>query len=327
MPAKPLESLLYREMSKVEAKNIIDVASPLLQELVNYGTNAYVRCATLASGKENEDVAAIILYLQIVEMTDGIEALVSQSCPAPAIPLVRSSFEALLFLDYMKPSQNSLFKADTRVRSVAENGIWDWFILELDYVRRSLSWLVGYVHNRLDSYALLDTSTIRGQSFQQDLAADDWADPTIITGIGETEVQEAIANLDSLLAQPQLQSVEEEFQRYFHKYSRRPNWYQLFGGPQNLRELARHLNCHSQYDFLYRYWSRISHANDLSRFTSAVLRDPSQNKSVSSFAAGFMLNATRLILGKFRPGEDIAEWYKAEIRERYFCITRTIETK
>jgi hypothetical protein len=124
-------------MSKVEAKNIIDVASPLLQELVNYGTNAYVRCGTSASGKENEDVAAIILYLQIVEMTDGIEALVSQSCPAPAIPLVRSSFEALLFLDY---------------------------ILELDYVRRSLSWLVGYVHNRLDSYALLDTSTIRGHS-------------------------------------------------------------------------------------------------------------------------------------------------------------------
>jgi Family of unknown function (DUF5677) len=300
LPTKPLESVLYREMSKVEAKNIIDVASPLLQELVNYGTNAYVRCATSASGKENEDVAAIILYLQIVEMTDGIEALVSQSCPAPAIPLVRSSFEALLFLDY---------------------------ILELDYVRRSLSWLVGYVHNRLDSYALLDTSTIRGQSFQQDLAADDWADPTIITGIGETEVQEAIANLESLLAQPQLQSVEEEFQRYFHKYSRRPNWYQLFGGPQNLRELARHLNRHSQYDFLYRYWSRISHANDLSRFTSAVLRDPSQNKSVASFAAGFMLNSTRLILGKFRPGEDIAEWYKAEIRERYFCITRTIETK
>jgi hypothetical protein len=28
----------------------------------------------------------------------------------------------------MKPSQNSLFKADTYVRPVAESEFWDWFL-------------------------------------------------------------------------------------------------------------------------------------------------------------------------------------------------------
>ena len=100
MTTEPLKTLLDRELSKADAKEVISIASPLLQELVNYSTNAFARCATSTTGKENEDLATLLLYLHIIEMIDGVEVLLSQSCAIPAIPLVRSSFEALIRDNY-----------------------------------------------------------------------------------------------------------------------------------------------------------------------------------------------------------------------------------
>jgi len=137
MPTNALDSILYRELSKVSAREIISIASPLLQELVNYATNALARCANAKNRKVDEDLAILVLYRHIIELTDGIEVLVSESSPVPAIPLVRSSFEALLAMEY-----------------ILENG--------QEYERRSLSWLVGYVHKRLDLYDRLDPSTQKG---------------------------------------------------------------------------------------------------------------------------------------------------------------------
>ena len=66
MPTKPLEAVLYREFSKESARPVIEVASPLLKEVVNYGTNAFMRCATSKSIQQNEDLAPLMLYLHIV---------------------------------------------------------------------------------------------------------------------------------------------------------------------------------------------------------------------------------------------------------------------
>lgn len=302
MPTKPLETILYRELSQVAAKDIIEIASPLLQELVNYSTNAFARCATSTSGKENEDLAVLSLYMHIIEMTDGVEVLVSRSCPVPAIPLVRSSFEALLSIEY---------------------------ILEADYVRRSLSWLADYCRKRLAFYESLDPSTARGKSFQKALSADKVVWNVTLPDL--TEVQKAIANLQSLLARSQFHPIEVESKKCKKKDKRRPNWYRLFNGPRSLQQLAQHLKRDAQYEVLYRRWSTVSHAHDFSRFITKTtegdpairgLRDPSQIKDVTIFAASFILNATRLVLGKFRPGEDTAKWYKREVRKRFLLMTK-----
>lgn len=52
------------------------------------------------------------------------------------------------------------------------------------------------------------------------------------------------------------------------------------------------------------------------------LRDPSQIEEVTTYAASFMLVATCLVLGKFRPGEDLSQWYKHEVLERYRLVSR-----
>ena len=302
MPTNALDSILYRELSKVSAREIISIASPLLQELVNYATNALARCANAKNRKVDEDLAILVLYRHIIELTDGIEVLVSESSPVPAIPLVRSSFEALLAMEY-----------------ILENG--------QEYERRSLSWLVGYVHKRLDLYDRLDPSTQKGREFKKDFDNDKTISNVQLPPI--VDVQKAKANLQNMLSKPHIQPIEAEFGRYRGT----PNWYHLFGGPNNLEHLARHLKRGGQYAILYRSWSTLAHAQDASTFIdrtdqgeSAIrrIREPETIKEIASNAATSILAATRLILGKLRSGEDLKPWYIREVRERFLTISRGI---
>jgi hypothetical protein len=302
MPTKPFEPLLYRELAKVAAKEIIDIASPLLQELVNYATNAFQRCQTSSTGTESEDLPVLASYLHIIEMTDGIEVLISQSCPIPAIPLLRSSFEAQLAIDY---------------------------ILEADYQRRSFAWLVEYVHWRLSMYEMLDPSRQRGKEFRAALAADEALQAINLPPM--PNLPQAIQNLQSLLGKPNYQIAEAEYHRLTKTRKGSPRWYSFFDGPRSLEELSRHMGRSAQYEFLYRYWSSITHARDFSRYLTRTsggspafkpLRNPKDIKQISSIAASLILHATRKVLGKFRPGEarSIAKWYIQEVRDRYFML-------
>ena len=300
MPTKPLESLLYREFQKMAGKDIIDIASPLLQELVNYSTNAFVRCESSAIGGD-ENLPIFACHLHVIEMTDGIEALISQSCPVPSIPLLRSSFEALLAIEY---------------------------ILETDYKRRAYAWLVDYIHQRLMQYEMLDPSKQRGKEFLNTLASDEVGKRLKLEP--PTNLPKAIKNLRSVLDEADYQEAEIEYQK-LPKTEKRLNWYRLFGGPPNLRELSIYLNKGAQYDLLYRYWSRITHTADLSCHLTKTkkgstawspLRNHKEIKDVSSLAASLLLEATQKLLEKFRSGEKVnfARWYKREVRYKYLGL-------
>lgn len=76
MPTKPLETVLYRELSQVAVNDIIEIASPLLQEVVNYSTNAFARCLDASVDEGHEDTSILTLYRHTIEMTDSIEILV-----------------------------------------------------------------------------------------------------------------------------------------------------------------------------------------------------------------------------------------------------------
>ena len=124
MPTEPFQKIIWREMSIAQARPSIEVASPLLVELVNHASNALVRCQTAAPPKGNVDVAPFALYKHIIEMTDGVQVLMSQSCSWASVPLVRTSFEALMSMEYIFES--------------AEN-----------YALRSMSWLAQHLRNKL----------------------------------------------------------------------------------------------------------------------------------------------------------------------------------
>ncbi len=304
MPTQPLETILYRELSIASAREAIDNVSPLLQEVVNYSTNVFARCVSSAPG-EIENYAVPLIYLHMIEMTDGIEVLLSKSCPTPAKLLLRSLFEALLFIEY---------------------------ILEENYENRALAWIAFFVRKRLALYRSHDPSTNEGRHFRALLKNDKLVGDIRIQY--PAEFDDFITHYEEdLLNSPKLEPVQREIERYKREKSRKPRrWYHIFGPqppkktPHSVEQLAKHLDMTAMYEILYREWSAIHHVTEPARFISTTknkrqairpLRDPSEIEMVADFAEVFMVYATRLILRKFRPGEEraLAEWHLREVKK------------
>lgn len=106
IPTQSFKPLLSRDEVKVIAKPAIDIASPVLQETINYATHAFERCRTSKKGSLEEAFPLLASYLHIIQMTDSIEVLISNSCGAPADLLLRSSWEAKLAIEYILEKRN-----------------------------------------------------------------------------------------------------------------------------------------------------------------------------------------------------------------------------
>jgi Family of unknown function (DUF5677) len=297
MPTEPFQPLLDREGAKAANVELIALAAPVLRELVNYGSWVFQRSQLGASATENEDLAVFILYRQLLDTTDSIEALVREVCGEATLPLVRVAFETQLSLSH---------------------------IFQADYVRRSLSWSHGYWRYRLGRAELCDPSTTKGAEL---LAV--WTQEKQREMRTSPSVQAEQVELRTLLASAQLAPIEAEFRRVKAVTKRTPKWYSLFGGPPNLRELARRLSQESDYLSFYPEWSSASHAGSMSSGLTVMssgkagfcgLRNPRPMREAASLAASCLLRATKEMLDRFRPGENTSEWYIREVRQPYYRL-------
>lgn len=310
MSTKPLESVLYREISALQAKEKLVIALPLLEELVNYGTNVLIRCSTSPTTNEkNVDNAPLSLYRHILESTDALTILLANGACDPSISILRSAYEALLSLEY-----------------IVEKSEY--------YKNRSLQWLANYIRIRIRSYNLLLKDHPINKQFTAQLEKDkvfpflsNYPHDTI----PQNELKRAIDNLQSLLNSEQFIPIQTEFATLKKNGVRNPKWYSFFDGPKNLEGLASYLQKSFEYEVFYRYWSRISHAQDFSKFIDASperdtgvkqIRDTSTILEYAGRGADFIIEATRLILKKFRPGEDFSIYYKNNIQSRYLGLRK-----
>jgi hypothetical protein len=223
MPTDPHPDILYRELATVQVAQTYPQAAPLLREVVNFGTHAFVRCLSYGEGEENIHLAAFALYRHVLELTDSIEVLVSNGCPSASAPNLRSSFEALLSLEYITEP-------------------------DADYRARSLSWLAAYARDHLRMYRRLQVSSGEGQEFLNAIENDKTVKE--FPPLPQDQVEAGIERMEKLLSREQFEAIQSEFA----KHRRELRWYALFGGPSNLRDLARHLGRPVQYDVLYRQW-------------------------------------------------------------------------
>ncbi len=290
--------VLNRSQAEADARELIAIASPLLRELVNYSTWVCLRC--MRTGKSTyEDMPAHLLYRHVIEMTDGIEVLVSHSCCEPAVPLIRSSLEAFLSLQYL---------------------------FQDDYRTRSLSWLYcDYLEQRRREKQL-DTKSSQGAELQRVLNYElkDVRMPTISP--------ELLNYVRRSIKDPRFASIAEEYERVKKEQNgRKPPWYQLFGGPANLLELARRVKMEHFHIVEYRQWSAVLHGGNASRYVktrpdgtlvSHQLRF-AENLPLHSLHAGiFIWVATDSMLEKFRPVEPSHAKWSAEIKERLLALSK-----
>lgn len=189
------KKILDRDLAKVSISDLVkEIVSPLLQEVVNHATHAFVRCQSDATGEVGVDFAAFILYRHIIELTDGVEVLLASSCVPPAIPLLRSSLESGLGLEYILAAPSPE-----------------------EFNRRARSWLCVYIHKRLDLYDLIEPDREVPRKRRKGEGPR-----------GRIKAGEAKASLAKALTRPDMAPIEQEYQRISAR-RKDPAWYSFFG--------------------------------------------------------------------------------------------------
>ena len=237
-------------------------------------------------------VAPFSLYHHVIEQVDGVQVLVGEACAVASVPLLRGMFEASLQLEYMHAEK-------------------DRFQL------RSLAWLCSHLREKIRIYGRLDPETGPGREFRASWEGE-MAQHLRTYDLDEGATRQSRQNLSTLLKSPHLKEISEEL-------SKGPNkpWYFAFGGPPNLRELARALGRVVEYDIQYRRWSSAVHGSDADLYlvetgmdqgSFRVIRDPQSLARASWWAVGLLLRTTRLMLDVYRTGESLQKWYLEDVR-------------
>lgn len=299
MPTKPLNLLLDREVDKEQSKPIIDIASPVLQEVVNYATTVYERCRTSKKGGKGEAFPVLASYLHMIQMTDSIEVLISNSCGPPAFLLLRSSFEAKLGIEY---------------------------IIEKKSEKRALAWMVKNIVEQIEEFQKYDPSQQKGKEFRKLYDEDrlNYTDEQQFL----SETRATLGLMQNLLKQPVYSDVYSEYKRLLKKRGRPPEWYAFFDGPSSIRGLALYLKQPIAYETLYRSWSRITHAGDFSHLSLPLkdgtnilgpIRNPLVVVHTAATAISFLLEATELLLKEYRTGEmdSYRNWLMKEVDHKH----------
>lgn len=297
MATDEFKEVIDRSFAKVLVQKAVDIACPLLQEIVNHASHAFRRCQLEASNEENVDLAAFSLYRQIIEQVDGIEVLLREGCSGAAVAPLRVAFEASLGLQYILQDR-------------------------AQYRNRGLSWFYCYARNRLTRSQRLDPGTGEGKRFKND-----WEKALGSYEPPQEMFQKQREGLDEFLARPQFSEIKEAYEGVKERRNRRPAWHALFDGPASIEDLADHLDEKVSYEALYRYWSAIVHASEAStQFTALeghegggfrMIRDPQDFMQVANSACTLLLKATHTTVAFFRPGENLRVWYEEDVQEKY----------
>jgi hypothetical protein len=297
MPTQALEKILNRDLSRVNAKHLIDRDCPLLDEIVNYGTNLYMRVTHGMQDILSASGVPLLIYLNVLEMTDATSELLRESVVTPAIPVIRTTFESTLALEY-------IFKADTENRAHA--------------------WLVGYLTEQIEWTNMVLGTEKGGQQFQQAMKTDSVA-ATISLAPYEALAKKQKADFETALNKLELAAALAQRNTLAAK-NPFPNWYTSFGGPAKLRQLAKVLDREAQYLVLYKYFSGVSHAQNLRRFLSRkgspdplvrLIRDSSEFEALARLAIAYALRCTRLVSTAHGETQQYATWYGTEIKPTY----------
>lgn len=291
-------AILDRDLAIVNAQPFVEHMRPVLVEVVNYATHALLRCNSEAREAGPGAFAPLALYHHMIEMADGVETLCAASAAVACVPLIRSMFEAWIGLQW---------------------------ILERDseFERRGVAWVVGEARRELATLEQLDKGTPRGAAFRADLARDRFARK--VRRPRSADIRRAVESRTAELGDARYSETVAEFDRLRGERGREPVWFSLFGGPADLEQLARATGVPGLYAVLYRDWSCVVHAGDGSRYSAlgpegirvvGHLREPEELPLNTGFCVSIILDATRLMLRKFRSGEEAmhGRWYVEEVK-------------
>jgi len=299
---QPLKGILDRDLEIANAQSIINQWSPYLEELCNYSSNLLGRCQNSMTGVDGTPSTLIVLYYHIIQMADGINAASSQSCFDAVIPMLRSLWEGALSIEY---------------------------ILQDAFARRSTAWMVCCHMNTKSFLESLDPTTVKGKSIQGVKRQDKVHQHIDFLHRPPTGISIALRDVDQKLRKKKFKTVLDDLTSDTGKLMK---WHSIDKGPRNLEQLAYRLGKPLEYEFLYRYFSEISHAHNTTHATvqdqgkhfMAQMRNASGAETVYKMSTTYLINAAELIAAKLRPGEEVHDETREILKRHRPEVTRSL---
>jgi hypothetical protein len=233
MKEKELESILYREKSKIEARQIFSKQIETLIDMVNFGSNLIVR-AYDSSKKGREDAIVIgVLLKHVLSMVDAIQTLVSNGITNPAFLQLRSAFKASLFIDW-------ILKSDSKKKA-------DYYYVS--NLRGIKLWTLRYLHGTKEN--------INYSQYMAEIK--DYLEPQVLTLEQEADAKAQVTDIDRVLNQEGFKEINSELEKkIFKKTGIDISWYQLLG-IGSIMKIAQELNRLTEYSLYYSRGSEFMH--------------------------------------------------------------------
>lgn len=299
MSTKPYDKIIPDPISNKDVKTVLNGFSNLIIEVRNYGT-CVMKESSEASEGSIDARPLIMLFRNIIEIIDSISLLVKESSIEPCKIILRTLLENILSIKY---------------------------IVSKDTKQRASCFMVWDFHQTIKKLKRLDFSSSQGKQFLRKFKKDKLLNKAKIKKYDN--ILEMIKAYEERLQRPHFQEIENEYQR-IKKITKNPKWYSLFGGPNNLEELAARLNLPGVYEQFYREWSDSTHGTDIfkgkespSTKTGEILisqiRLPKYAQQITQITISLSLEIFQDIIDHFKPEmkQDYSAWYIKEIRHYY----------
>jgi len=298
-----LRDLVDSESEWAKYTEILAYLADFLEDCVKHLLRTHAVVDQAASKDVKYYHATIIsLVRHVCEFVDGVAVLARSGCAEPCKPVLRSAFEATL-------------------------GVY--YILEADSEKRALAYQVAHAHARIKRYRKMKEDEQSGKEFRKLISSDP------ILGhirLPKKDWQSGINEMQQLLARPEYTPIEKEWQAKKKVKDREPHWYELFGGPSSVRELALLLKQVWWYEFLYRQWSTAVHAGGCLENIAAdkegtqvvrPIRHPDGLQHMVSLAASLCIKLSRLLIDRYAPdrNQEFLQSYMKNLRQRYLRIS------
>lgn len=297
---KPVKEVIPREIPE-NIKETINLFADTLEEVVNFGSHLLIWDDNPKTQGE-ENVAPTMLYRHFLDLIDSLSILIRHSCGDTSKLLIRGALEVVFAIEY-------LFEKDTHDRSMA--------------------FLVVDILSQIKTIKKYNSRTKEGEQLYKI-----FEEEKLITDIKleeEFNLEQSIADKESVLRLPQFQKAYKEYERLKRKGERDIKWYRFFNGPRNIQELAKYLKKGTFYELLYRKWSGATHGsdiylgkltpNDTGEVSIVQLRFVRDVQEIAKYSMILSLMVMRLFIANRIPNrrKDLMDWYLT-IRDRYFHI-------
>lgn len=249
---QPVQEILPN--TSKELQPILAKFSMLLNESVNYGTHLLKWDIEMEREGKDNHIPSVFLR-NIIELADAISILINNSSIDPAKIIFRSLIESCYGLIYMiEKNQKQRANCFLVIKSVEK-------------IKQCNKWISS--ENSHKEFV----SKINQDDLEVDLSK--YFDHAEFVNVKEQR--------EKLLNKQEFKSVHDEYIRTKKKLNKDPNWYSLYDGPRNFRELTEQIGKALRYEFYYRTFSDNVHGTSVEKGFAYAGEDRAQVIQIRDF--------------------------------------------